>query len=75
MFCYFILLKLYICNVKFLTLFTALCVNFYLTLIPLYVFVLFYSPSLKAKDKEDSKDIRVEIKDYISHHLKGFLRF
>ena len=39
------------------------------------VIVLFWSPSLKAKDKEDSKDIRVEIKDYISHHLKDSYDF
>jgi len=41
----------------------------------LVVVALFYSGSLKAKDKKVSKDIKVEIKEYINHHLKDSYDF
>ena len=44
-------------------------------LFSLVVIALFCSLSTQAKDKEVSKDIKVEIKEYINHHLKDSYDF
>ena len=44
-------------------------------LFPLVVIALFCSLSIQAKGKEVSKDIKVEIKEYINHHLKDSYDF
>ena len=44
-------------------------------LFSLVVIALFCSLSIQAKDKEVSKDIKVEIKEYINHHLKDSYDF